>query len=67
MSFLSTKGLVVIIRKIDNSFQVKKNKYFLKYINNCVRYLRKVLPAATLGVLVVYCIRDISLISGNLE
>ncbi len=30
-----------------------------------VSYLGKVLPAATLGMLVVYCIRDVSLVSGT--
>ena len=32
---------------------------------NYVSYLGRVLPAATLGMLVVYCIKDVSLISGN--
>lgn len=30
-----------------------------------VSYLGKVLPAATIGMLVVYCIRDVSLVTGN--
>lgn len=30
-----------------------------------VRYLGKVLPAAIFGLLVIYCIKDVSLLSGN--
>lgn len=31
----------------------------------CVRYLGKALPAAIFALLVVYCLRHVSLISGN--
>ena len=30
-----------------------------------VRYLGKVLPAAALGVLVIYCLKDVSFLSGS--
>lgn len=30
-----------------------------------IHYLGKALPAATFGMLVVYCLRDVSFISGN--
>lgn len=30
-----------------------------------VQYLGKVLPAAVFGMLVVYCLRDVSVLSGN--
>ena len=30
-----------------------------------IRYLGKVLPAAVLGLLVVYCLKDVSIFAGN--
>lgn len=48
---LSITGFVVIIRKIVNLFQVKKNKYFLKYYINDCGSPGKVLPDAIIGCL----------------
>ena len=31
----------------------------------CIQYLGKVLPAAVLGLLVIYCLRDVSIFTGN--
>ncbi|WP_029329018.1 branched-chain amino acid transporter permease [Lentibacillus jeotgali] len=32
---------------------------------NYIQYLGKVLPAAVLGLLVIYCFKDVSFLSGN--
>jgi branched-subunit amino acid transport protein AzlD len=32
---------------------------------NYVQYLGKVLPSAVIGLLVIYCFKDVSLLSGN--
>lgn len=36
-----------------------------KQIPNAVMYLGKVLPAAVMGMLVVYCFKDVSLLEGS--
>ena len=38
---------------------------FGKNTPQCITYLGKVLPQATIGFLVIYCLKDISLTSGS--
>ncbi len=67
---LSTKEALVLLAAIAvATFSTRATPFFLfpphKKTPAFVTYLGKMLPYATIGMLVVYCLKDVSLFSGS--